>query len=233
MQIRHLSTQFDRELNDVSKLVLQLGGLVEEQVINVLDAFAQLSRENALKTIEIEKHVNQLELRIDFEAIATIARRQPTARDLRLLIAIAKATTDLERIGDEAERIAELTLELIQMGHSDFEILNEIKNYGQEAVRSLNHSLDAFARLDVETAATLLQSGQTDERKADRFIRKIEQRMKDGYDCISACIAIMQAAKAIERIRDHADNIAEFTIYIVKGADIRHLSADELTSVIG
>jgi phosphate transport system protein len=210
MPDKHLSTQFDSELNGVSSRVMELGGLVEAQIHQAIYALSQFSIEVADRVSENESRVNSMEVEIDRELSSIIARRQPTARDLRLLIAISKTTANLERVGDEAEKIARMV----------------------KASGLLRKALDAFARLDTAAAVTILKEDDLIDKEFDGFVRKLITYMMEDPRTISASLDLLFLAKAIERIGDHAKNIAEFIIYIVKGADVRHTSMEQIESAV-
>ena len=228
MSAKHVSTQFDKELEMVSTRVMELGGLVETQMTAVLEALEHLDRVQAEKIIEMEEHVNRLEVSVDHDAIATIARRQPAARDLRLLIAVAKATTDLERIGDESEEIACLILNMVEKGGKRLSCQNAVKACGDSAVVLLREALDAFARRDVVASAKILKDVGPVEEKFRKVREELTAHVVGHPTSAVAILDLMLIARAIERVKDHALNIAELTIYIVKGDDVRHFSPLEL-----
>jgi len=234
MTDKHLSTQFDSELNAVSTRVMELGGLVESQIRQAIYALSQYSTEAASQVIEIEGRVNAMEVEIDRELSSIIARRQPTARDLRLLIAISKTTANLERVGDEAEKIARMVRSIVEKGSSNVRTLpaSELKVEAELASGQLRKALDAFARLDVQAALSILKEDDLIDQEFDGFVRKLITYMMEDPRTISPSLDLLFLAKAIERIGDHAKNIAEFIIYIVKGADVRHTSLAEIESAV-
>jgi phosphate transport system protein len=234
MPDKHLSTQFDSELNAVSSRVMELGGLVESQIHQAMHALSQYSVEAAAGVIEIEQRVNAMEVEIDRELSSIIARRQPTARDLRLLIAISKTTANLERVGDEAAKIARMVRSIVEKGAGAARTLpaSELKVEAELASGQLRKALDAFARLDVQAALSILKEDDLIDREFDGFVRKLITYMMEDPRAISPSLDLLFLAKAIERIGDHAKNIAEFIIYIVKGADVRHTSLAEAESAI-
>jgi phosphate transport system protein len=235
MTDKHLSTQFDAELNAVSSRVMELGGLVESQIRQAIYALSQYSMEAAAQVIEIEQRVNAMEVEIDRELSSIIARRQPTARDLRLLIAISKTTANLERVGDEAAKIARMVRNIVEKsGGTTVRTLpaTELKMEAELASSQLRKALDAFARLDVQAALAILKEDDLIDQEFDGFVRKLVTYMMEDPRTISASLDLLFLAKAIERIGDHAKNIAEFIIYIVKGADVRHTSLAEIESAV-
>jgi len=232
MPEKHLSSQFDSELGTVSTRVMELGGLVESQIRQAIYALSQFSVEVAQQVVTAEAKVNAMEIDIDRELSSIIARRQPTARDLRLLIAISKATANLERVGDEAEKIARMVLSIISSGAPRSLPSLELRVASDLASGLLRKALDAFARLDTSAALTILKEDDLIDKEFDGFVRKLITYMMEDPRMISPSLDLLFLAKAIERIGDHAKNIAELVIYIVKGADVRHASMDEIESVV-
>ena len=232
MADKHLSTQFDAELNKVSSRVMELGGLAESQVRKAIAALAQFSTELADEVLAAELRVNQLEVEIDRDLASIIGRRQPTARDLRLLMAISKTTANLERVGDEAAKIARMVKSIVESGTARQLPTLDLRVSGDLACKLLRQALDAFARLDTAAAVAILKQDDELDSEFDGFVRKLITYMMEDPRTISASLDLLFLAKAIERIGDHAENIAEFIIYIVKGADVRHSSMDEVESAI-
>ncbi|MEO6973867.1 MAG: phosphate signaling complex protein PhoU [Rhodoferax sp.] len=232
MTSKHLSTQFDSELNGVSSRVMEMGGLAESQIHQAIYALSQFSAEAAQQVIELEPRVNAMEIEIDRELSSIIARRQPTARDLRLLIAISKTTANLERVGDEAEKIARMVKSIIESGAARTLPSSELRVAADLASGLLRKALDAFARLDTAEAVTILKEDDLIDREFDGFVRKLITYMMEDPRTISASLDLLFLAKAIERIGDHAKNIAEFIIYIVKGTDVRHTTMEQVESAV-
>ena len=232
MADKHLSTQFDSELTSVSSQVMELGGLVESQIKRAIFALSQFSVEVANEVTANEARVNAMEVEIDRDLSSIIARRQPTARDLRLLIAISKTTANLERVGDEAEKIARMVRSIIQSGSPRSLPSLELRVAADLASGLLNKALDAFARLDVSAAVAILKEDDLIDAEFDGFVRKLITYMMEDPRMISPSLDLLFLAKAIERIGDHSKNIAEFIIYVVKGADVRHTSMAEIESVL-
>ncbi len=228
MPDKHLSTQFDSELNHVSSLVMEMGGLAESQIRQAIYALSQFSEEVANQVIEGEARVNAMEVEIDRELTSIIGRRQPTARDLRLLMAISKTTANLERVGDEAEKMARMVKSIIKDGTPRTLPASELRLATEMASGLLRKALDAFARLDTATAVTILKEDNLIDQEFDGFVRKLITYMMEDPRTISASLDLLFVAKAIERVGDHAKNIAELIIYIVKGADVRHISMDKI-----
>jgi len=213
MPDKHLSTQFDSELNGVSSRVMELGGLVESQIHQAIYALSNFNVEAADRVTENEALVNAMELEIDRELSSIIARRQPTARDLRLLIAISKTTANLERVGDEAEKIARMVKNIIRSGSSRSLPTSDLRVATDLASGLLRKALDAFARLDTAAAVSILKEDDLIDKEFDGFVRKLITYMMEDPRTISASLDLLFLAKAIERIGDHAKNIAEFIIY--------------------
>ena len=232
MPDKHLSTQFDSELNMVSSRVMELGGLVESQIRQAVYALSQFNSDVADEVIENESKVNALEVEIDRELASIIGRRQPTAVDLRLLLAISKTTANLERVGDEAEKIARMVKSIIKTGNSRSLPASELRVAAEMASGLLRKALDAFARLDTQTALDIMKEDDLIDREFDGFLRILITYMMGDARTISASLDLLFIAKAIERIGDHAKNIAEFIIYIVKGDDVRHTSIDKIESAL-
>jgi len=226
---KHLSSQFDADLNSVSGKLLEMGGLVESQVSMAMKAFAQLDADLADQVMLREREVNDFEIMIDSACTELIARRQPTARDLRLVMAISKAITNLERAGDEADRIARRTKHIMEDSASHGINTAEIRVSGQMAISLLRRSLDCFARLDTVVAAEVVNEDKHIDEEFRAFVRKLTSYMAEDPRTISVGLDMLSIAKAVERIGDHSKNIAEFVIYIVKGTDVRHLPHEQLT----
>ena len=221
MTVKHLSTQFDSELNALSSRVMEMGGLVESQIRQAIYAVAEFNAEVARQVVETEDRVNQMEVEIDRDLSSVIARRQPTARDLRLLMAISKTIANLERVGDEARRIAARALPA-----------SELRVSADLASAQLRKVLDAFARLDVTAALAIIKGDDLLDQEFDGFVRKLITYMMEDPRTISSSLDLLFVAKAIERIGDHATNIAELIIYVVKGADVRHSSMENVESAL-
>ena len=226
MSDKHLSTQFDNELSGISTRVLEMGGLVESQVAQAVYALSTFNGDIAIQVLKQEERVNAMEVEIDSDLSSIIARRQPTARDLRLLIAVSKTIANLERIGDEAARIARTVQRLLTSGVSTrLRVpVSDLTFECELATRQLRKVLDAFARLDVEAAVEVLRHDDQIDQEFDGLMRKLITYMMEDPRTISASIDLIFVAKSIERVGDHAKNIAETIIYIVKGTDVRHTS---------
>lgn len=234
MSDKHLSTQFDAELSGISTRVLEMGGMVESQVARAVYALTNFSGEIASEVLMTEARVNQTEVEIDRDLSHIIARRQPTARDLRLLIAISKTIANLERVGDEASRIARTVQRLLNSGVSSRLRLpvQDLAYESELAIAQLRKALDAFARLDVEKAVEVLKQDDLIDQEFEGLMRKLITFMMEDPRTISSSIDLVFVAKAIERVGDHSKNLAEQIIYIVKGTDVRHNAAGDVESMV-
>ena len=224
----HTSKQFDAELEAVRVRVLQMGGLVEEQVKLAVEALVSGDFELSNRVIENDRQVNGLEVAIDEDCSTIIARRQPTAGDLRMIMTVLKTITDLERIGDEAAKIARMAKLVNSSDRLQQPRFNEIRRMAGIAAEMLHKSLDAFARLDLHTSVDVVRQDQHVDEEFRSIIRQLITFMMEDPRTISASIEILFIAKAIERIGDHSKNISEYVIYMVKGKDMRHVSVEEI-----
>lgn len=228
MQSEHIYKQYDAELEAVRAKVLEMGGLVEEQIINALQALVTLDNVLAVKVVKNDHRVNALEMQIDEDCAHIIARRQPAAGDLRMVMMIVKTITDLERIGDEATKIARVTQKINDADRLYKPRFNEIRTMVSLVRNMLRMSLDAFARLDITKT---IEVAKQDEQVDEQFhvaMRQLITFMLEDPRTISMSLEVLFVAKAIERIGDHAKNIAEYVVYMVKGKDVRHTSMEEL-----
>ena len=234
MTDKHLSTQFDAELSGISTRVLEMGGLVEAQVAQAVQALVDFSADSADEVLAKEGRVNAMEIEIDRDLSTIIARRQPTARDLRLLIAISKSIANLERVGDEAARIARTVQRLVNSGVSSrMRVpMSDLAFEAELATGQLRKALDSFARLDVERALDVLKHDDEIDKEFDGLLRKLITYMMEDPRTISSSIDLVFVAKAIERVGDHAKNLAEVVIYVVKGQDVRHNSPEAVETMV-
>jgi len=224
----HSMRKYDEELEAIRSRVLHMGGLVESQVRTALAAFDKGDLELAQQAIDADRRVNDLELELDQMVIHVIARRQPTAGDLRMIIGTAKAIMDIERIGDEATKIARAVKWLHEKGAGTrMHRVPDVQLSGEIAVSMLRRTLDAFARMDTAAAAIIKDDRGVDDRFR-AILRQLITFMMEDPRTISTSLDVVWAAKAIERIGDHAKNIAEFIIFISQGVDMRHMTPDEV-----
>jgi phosphate transport system protein len=228
MQTEHIYKQYDAELEAVRSKVLQMGGLVEQQILNALESLISVNPKLAQEVMDTDQIVNALEVQVDEDCSHIIARRQPAASDLRMIMMVVKTITDLERIGDEATKIARVTQKIYESDRMYKPRFNEIKTMVTLVREMLRTSLDAFARLDVtKTVEVARQDEQVDEQFR-AAMRQLITFMLEDPRTISMSLEVLFVAKAIERIGDHAKNIAEYVVYMVKGKDVRHISVDEM-----
>ena len=232
MSDKHISSQFDTELNTISTNVLEMGGLVESQLHQAIYALVHMNLATAEQVIENESKINQQELRIDHDIISTIGRRQPTARDLRFLMAISRTTQNLERAGDEIERMARMVKSIIKSGSPRNLPTSELRVAADLAAAMLRKTLDSFARLDTTMAVTIIKEDDQIDDEYNGFLRKLITYMMEDPRTISPSLDLLFLAKSIERVGDHAKNIAEQIIFIVKGEDVRHTPVSKVESVI-
>ena len=226
MSSEHLSKQFDADLETLRSGVLQMGGLVESQIRGAIEAFTNGNPELIEQIIASEARVNECEVQIDDDCSHIIVKRQPAAGDLRLIMAISKTVTDLERIGDEAEKIARMSKQIHDRGRTDLYRFANIRHAGDIALSMLRQALDAFARLDTAQAASIIRQDVAIDTEFRSILRQLITFMMEDPRTISTALEIVWIAKAIERIGDHAKNIAEDVIYIVKGTDVRHTAVE-------
>jgi phosphate transport system protein len=218
---KHISEQYDLELSQIKELLMEMGGLVEQQVNQACSSLIGHDMALAEQVRDTESRLNQLEVEMDDHCVSIIAKRQPTAGDLRIVVSVMKAITDLERIGDEADRIAKMAL-TIANHEIPSDQYSEFRDMHKKAARMLSSALDAFARLDIESALRVIQADEEIDRGYNTLVRRCIEAMRDKPEDIENSISVIWAARALERIGDHAKNIGEYVIYQVKGLDVRH-----------
>jgi phosphate transport system protein len=218
----HSSKQYDHELEAIRSKVLQMGGMVETQFDEALNCFRVGDPAKADKVMADDHAVNQLEVQIDDACSHLIVRRQPAANDLRSVMATIKVITDLERIGDEAAKIARTSKSLHARGVVGFNHYDMVRAIGRATCDLLHDALDAFARLDGKQALQLIAADEVVDHEFRTILRNLITHMMEDPRTISSALDTLWVAKAIERIGDHAKNIAEYVIYVVEGRDIRH-----------
>jgi phosphate transport system protein len=223
---QHISKRFNEELEDIRARVLSMGGLVEQQLKNAITSLSEMNVTLAETVVTNDYKVNALEVSIDEECTQILARRQPAASDLRLVIAVIKTITDLERIGDEAERVARMAIHFSEHKGNE-KLLSGIVHLGEQVLDMLHGALDAFARMDTQAAVKVAK----DDRKADReyegILRELMTFMMEDPRSIPHILDVMWSARALERIGDRACNICEYVIYLVLGKDVRHTSLEQ------
>lgn len=215
--------QFDHELEDLRNSVLEMGGLVEEQLANSVRSLSRQDDELARAVIAGDVRVNRMELEIDARCGRLIALRQPARSDLRLILAIIKTIADLERIGDEAEKISRLATEnmMRERQKSDY---GQLRHLGRHVRTMLSSALDSFARMDSGQARVVAGEDSEVDEEYEALIRQLITRMMEDPRKIREALDIMWAARALERVGDHAKNISQYVIYLVEDRDIRHRS---------
>lgn len=226
----HISSQFDSDLERIRSKVLQMGGLVEAQILAAMDGFSSGSIAGMDELIERDHRVNSYEVEIDEDCAHIIARRQPAAGDLRMVLGSAKTVTDLERIGDEASKIARMAKQVYERGSATAPRVADVSYSAARAVSMLRKALDAYARLDSRLAQEIIREDDTVDNEFRAILRQLITFMMEDPRTISNSLDIVWIAKAIERIGDHAKNIAEYVIYIVEGTDVRHTMPSRRTA---
>ena len=225
---QHISHRFDEEMENLRNQVLKMGGLVEQQITSSVDALTTMNVSDAEKVILRDHKVNALEVMIDEECTRILAKRQPAASDLRMVVAVIKTITDLERIGDEAEKIAKMAVHISEKDGSFRSRYAGIKHLGDHVTIMVHDVLDAYARLDVDAAIKVVRDDEVADEEYRDLMRMLITYMMEDPRNISEVMDVIWAARALERIGDHAKNIGEYVIYLVKGKDIRHVDLDEV-----
>ena len=228
----HISHKFNDELMELKTEFLKMGGMVEAQVDNAILALVDGDGHLADEIRANDKKVDRMEVEIDEEATLIIARRQPTARDLRLVISVIKMVADLERVGDEAKKIAKLAIKLQEEGQAPRGYV-EVRHIGTHVLSMLHDALDAFARLDSEQALRIMKEDKQVDEEYQAAARALLTFMMEDTRNITRCMMVMWVLRALERIGDHACNIAEHVIFMAKGEDIRHSPMEEAERVVG
>ncbi len=226
---QHISQRYNQELEDIRSKVLQMGGLVELQTENAVKSLLERDKELAAQVAASDDKINTMEIDIDEECTKVIARRQPTASDLRLVIAVVKVITDLERIGDEAEKIASYSKKLAKKKSAN-NLHAQLSHLSKLVINILHQSLDAFARLDADQAMNILSDTVKVNKEVENLSRLLITFMMEDPTQIKSAIRVNWCARSLERIGDHAQNICEYVIYLVKGKDVRHTSLEHIRS---
>lgn len=224
----HISGQFNKELEDIRNHVLTMGGMVEEQIENAIKAFTTSDVELAEQVIKQDNQIDALEVALDRECMQIMALRQPTAFDLRLLITVLRIINELERVGDMAEHVAKMTIHLSNIEASKSESYHEIKHIADLVKTMLHDALDAFARMTVEQVPAITGRDENVDREYASIIRQQITYMMEDPRNITRTINVLWTVRSLERIGDHACNICEHLVYMIKGEDVRHISREEL-----
>ncbi|WP_166266654.1 phosphate signaling complex protein PhoU [Marinobacter caseinilyticus] len=228
----HISHQFNDDLSALKSDFLKMGGMVEEQLNNAVIALIDSDGNLADEVRAKDKVVDRLEIELDEEATRIIARRQPAARDLRLVISVIKMVADLERVGDEAKKIAKFALSLAAEGQAPRGYV-EVRHIANLVSVMLNDALDAFARLDSEQALRIMKEDKRVDEEYQAATRTLVTFMMEDARNISRCMSVMWVLRALERVGDHACNLAEHVIFMVKGEDVRHTPVEEAEKIVG
>jgi len=228
---QHTSRSFNKDLAGIHNLVLNMGGLVEEQFDRAVNAIAEADSELGLGVAETDRQVNEMEVRIDEECRRVLATRAPAAGDLRLIVAAMKTITDLERIGDEAEKIGELAARLATVKRPSTNF-RELRNLARHVKGMIRDALDAFARLDVQQGLEVMKADKVVDEEYEAIYRQSLTFMLEDPRTITREMDVSWAARALERIGDHTKNICEHVIYMAHGTDIRHSSLKSIESEV-
>lgn len=224
---QHISQQYNADLEELRTEVLEMGGLVEQQIIDAVSAIANADGELAEHVLKVEELVDQKEVALDEHCTLVLARRQPAASDLRMVLAVSKITRDLERMGDEAQKVAKMAIALSEEGNAPRGYV-ELRHIGSSVHKMVHNMLDAFARFDVDVAMDVAREDKVVDREYKSAVRELVTYMMEDPRSISRVMNVMWALRSLERVGDHARNIAEHIIYLVKGLDVRHTSVSEM-----
>jgi len=225
---QHISHQFNEEMENLRNMVMRMGGMVEQQITRSITALQTMDAAASEKIIRDDHQVNAMEVSIDEECARVLARRQPAASDLRMVVAIIKTITDLERIGDEAEKIAHMTIRLSEMDSHFRTRYAGIHHLGEYVGTMVRDALDSFARLDVDEAIRVMRNDKQADTEYQAMMRQLITYMMEDPRTISEVLDMVWVARSLERIGDHAKNISEYVIYLVKGKDIRHTDIEDV-----
>ncbi|MDT8879125.1 phosphate signaling complex protein PhoU [Halomonas saccharevitans] len=224
---QHISRQFNQELDELKTHLMAMGGLVEKQVQDAVGALLDRDSELGQRVVDNDRAVNDMQIKIDEECTQVLARRQPTASDLRLVLAVIRAASDLERIGDEASKIARNAIDLIESDSGNRGFV-EVRMISEHVRRMVRDALTSFARLDTELALKLVHEDDEVDNEYGSAMRSLMTFMMEDARSISPVLSVMWILRALERIGDHANNLAEYVVYLVKGLDIRHTDPEDL-----
>jgi phosphate transport system protein len=229
---QHISQRFNAELEEIRNRVMKMGGLVEKQINRGLKALLTSDSDVGELVTSSDYEINALEVDIDEECMQILARRQPAASDLRLIMTIIKTITDLERIGDEAEKLGRYSVLLADENTTPGHFV-ELGHLGEHVKRMLHDALDAFARLDAEAALRTIADDELVNEEFDAISRQLITRMMEDPREIRNALRISWCARALERMGDHTKNICEYVVFLVHGKDIRHTSLEKTQESMG
>lgn len=224
---KHISQRFDADLEALKSQVLEMGGVVEQQIINSVKALETADSKIAERVIMVEDDVDLREVALDEQCTMVLACRQPAASDLRLVLTVTKMIRDLERMGDEAQKIAKMAIQLSESGAAPGGY-DEVRHMGSLVQKMVNSVLDAFARFDVDKALEVAKADKQVDREYKSAMREIVTYMMEDPRSISRVMNILWALRSLERIGDHTRNIAEHIIFLVRGLDVRHSTVSEM-----
>ncbi|GAB2189819.1 phosphate signaling complex protein PhoU [Sessilibacter sp. MAH2] len=224
---QHISRQYNSDLEDLRTELLEMGGIVQEQVRDGISSISNADSDLARKVITVEDEVDAREMALDEHCTLVLARRQPAASDLRMVLAVSKITRDLERMGDEAEKVAQMALALVEEGQRSQGYV-ELRHIAHGVLHMVDEMLNAFARFDVDAALAVVREDNDVDREYKSAMRELMTCMMEDPHSINRILNVMWALRSLERIGDHARNIAEHIIYLVKGLDVRHTSVSEM-----
>ncbi|MDL4915215.1 MAG: phosphate signaling complex protein PhoU [Enterobacterales bacterium endosymbiont of Blomia tropicalis] len=227
---KHISGQFNAELEHIRTQVMIMGGMVEQQLTDAITAMHNLDGELAQRVIDGDQKINMMEVEIDEACVRIIAKRQPTAIDLRLVMAIIKTISELERIGDVAEKISRTALE--NFGQQHMPLLVSLESLGRHTVQMLHDVLDAFARMDLNEAIHIYREDKKVDKEYEGIVRQLMTYMMEDPRTIPSVLTALFCARAIERIGDRCQNICEIIFYFVKGQVFRHVGGDRLDELL-
>lgn len=227
---QHISRQFNADLEELRAHLLQMGGVVEQQLLDAIQSLEHSDSNLAQEVLTAEIKSNNYEISIDEECTRILARRQPAASDLRMVLAVAKIVRDLERVGDESAKIAKMAI--IMSEHGEMPKGTEIRHIGNSVALMVRNSLTAFARFDADLALMVAREDKEVDREYDAAMRQLITFMMEDPRTIGRALNVLWALRSLERIGDHARNIAEQVIYLVKGKDARHLSLPEMEKLV-
>lgn len=228
---KHISQRFNADLENLKTALLEMGGLVENQISDAIRSLEELDSSLAQRVLQNEPKVDQMEIDIDEQCTLILAKRQPAATDLRMVLAVAKAVRDLERMGDEAQKVATMAMALSEDGGSPSGYI-ELRHIGAGVLNMLRKALDSFARYDAMMALNVMKEDRVIDQEYRSALRQLVTYMMEDPRSITRVMNVLWALRALERIGDHARNLAEHLIYLVKGKDVRNVSLSELEKQI-